>query len=63
MKEQTIKKCTIASIIVAGLGLVCFLVKLIENTKWCLAEICINYGYENDNDNNNLIQTYWCWKL
>ncbi len=31
MKEQTIKKCTIASIIVAGLGLVCFLVKLIES--------------------------------
>lgn len=31
MKEQTIKKCTIASLCVAGLGLICFIVKLIES--------------------------------
>lgn len=31
MKEQTIKKWTIASLAVAGLGIICFIVKLIES--------------------------------
>ena len=50
MKEQTIKKCTIASIIVAGLGLVCFLVKLIESFtreahKWAKTFVIVGFVF------------------
>ena len=31
MKEQTIKKCVISAMAVAGVGIICFLVKIIES--------------------------------